>query len=142
VSDLRRLPFGLAPLPGGNGMWIRPQTPPTLAGIVLGNGKLARLVVNHISPSEPVVDHFHVDESLAQIDAAHLPLESVDVDHLDSDGLLEHLRGQRFPRLRPKRLPILRRVDAGQANLVLNLVCVEDRDRVPVTQRDAAAVSS
>jgi hypothetical protein len=65
------------------------------AGVRFRSREFPRLVVRYVPPSETVADHLHVDESLAEIDAADFPLVAINVNHVDSDWLLEDLVAKR-----------------------------------------------
>jgi hypothetical protein len=65
-------------------------------------------VVLHVAPREAVRDHFEVDEPLAGIDAAHLAVVAINVDHLDVDDLAEHFAGDVFSSLGSERLTFFR----------------------------------
>jgi hypothetical protein len=102
-----------------------------VAGVSFCVGEIPRLVVLHVSPSEAIGDHLHVNESLIEKDAAQFAVVTVDIDHFDADIPAEDLCGEIFFRLCPESLPLLGRVDPSQANLVLRLRVVEDRECAP-----------
>lgn len=68
-----------------------------------------------------MTDHLHVDESVTEVDAAPFAVVTVDIDHLDADGLAEDLFGEILARLCVESLPLLGRVNSGQSNLAPRL---------------------
>ena len=69
-------------------MKISPQAALMLAGFGFRGGKLSRFVVLRVSPREAVGHHLHVDEAVAQVDAADLTLVPINVGQLDAHGLV------------------------------------------------------
>jgi len=59
---------------------LSPQAAAMLAGVGFYGGELSGLVVLRVPPGEAVLDHFEVDEPLAQVDAAHLAMIPVYTD--------------------------------------------------------------
>ena len=77
-------------------------------------------------------DHLGVHVATADVDVAHLVAVPILADHLDVNLLPEHEVGERLRRDVAECLARLRGVDPLEADLVLRLGGVEDRDRVAV----------
>jgi len=84
-------------------------------------------------PSQPLLNHLQVDVPVAQVNVAENPSVPILLfpghdDFFFADQLAHFIFG-----LRPERLPLLRAVDSFEANLVLNLLGIENCDRVAVS---------
>jgi hypothetical protein len=113
LASLCRSSLRPSPFPRGDRILVGPQAASSCSSLGLSGSELAGLVVGHVSPRESVADHFHVDEAIAEKDAADLTLITVDIDDLDADGLVEHFAGEILSSLGAERLALLWRVDAG-----------------------------
>jgi hypothetical protein len=81
------------------------------------------------------------EESRAALAAAALAaiLLRGDVNHVDADVLAEHFSREGLSSLRAERLAFRGGVDAGQANFVLDLLSVENCQRIAIGDRNDAA---
>lgn len=110
-----------------------------LAGVSFRSGKLTGSIVLGISPGEPVADHLHVDEAIAQVNAADLALIPVRVDDLHADVLAENFVSQ------PSAVPCCRTADLFLGRRFLpSEFCAgpfssRGRQRVPVSDCDDTA---
>jgi hypothetical protein len=81
------------------------------------------------------LNHFHVDETVPKKDAADFALVAVDVHDLDANNPAENDVPERLPGLVAERLLSFRRIDAGEADPVLDPGIVKDRQRITVRDR-------
>ncbi len=113
-----------------------PQAAAPLAGLCFRRVEFVVPVIRGVAPSVTVANLFEVDEAIAEIDSSHLASVAVDIDDLDADGLSKNFVGEILFRLLAKGLRLFGRVDAEEADAVLQVGIVQNRERVAVGDRD------
>ena len=113
-------------------MAVGPQSAEMPAGVGFGRREFARLVPLGIAPSETVADHLRVDEVAGAKNPPDFAAIAVGVGDFNAHALPEDFGSERVSRLGAEGLGFFGGIDAGEADLMLDVGRVEHGQGVPV----------
>jgi hypothetical protein len=107
-----------------------------LARFAFGRGKLADVLMLGVVPSVSLADLIDVDVTITHINSTAISSLAVDLHGVEADVFTVDFPRETFLRVAPIGLPLLRGIDAVQADVVASARFIQNRARVTVVDGD------